>query len=247
MNGGGGAVIGPERVLGRLHRRDIGRAKRHVVSGAGARNAGHVAGGVADIDGIGLGDETLDAALTRPQPVAEAGEEARGFLGRIGEEGYRAQRADALRARLGQVAADQLDDDAVGILEAQHGLAHFARWPFDRHAMGERAGEPIAHGGGGNGEGDLGDLAGADAARGPILPGEEGDEAAGGPLRIAIEQVKLGVVLEPAGALDEGEAEKADIEIDIGLYVGRDAGDVMDAARHACYPALCGQPATTSA
>lgn len=49
---------------------------------------------------------------------------------------------------------------------------------------------------------------------------------------VAVKEVQLPRILIAAGALDEPEAEKADIEIDIGLHVAGDQGDVVDAGGH---------------
>jgi hypothetical protein len=65
-----------------------------------------------------------------------------------------------------------------------------------------------------------------------ILPGEESYQRSGRRAVVAVEQVELCRVLESSRALDQLQAEKADIEIDIGLDLPGDGRDVVKAARH---------------
>ena len=58
-------------------------------------------------------------------------------------------------------------------------------------------------------------------------PGEEGEDGAGGAEVVAeVEVVGAGVV-EVDGALDEAEAEDLGVEVEVGLGVGGDGGDVV--------------------
>ena len=61
-----------------------------------------------------------------------------------------------------------------------------------------------------------------------VGPGEEGEDGAGRAGVVAeVEVVGAGVV-EVDGALDEAEAEAFGVEVEIGLRVGGDGGDVVE-------------------
>lgn len=71
------------------------------------------------------------------------------------------------------------------------------------------------------------DLTDAGAATTGGFPDEEGQQRAGAAKPISIDEVQLLGVGEASRSLHEPETEKTDIEIDIGLNVGRDACKVM--------------------
>ena len=87
---------------------------------------------------------------------------------------------------------------------------------------------PEGEGVGGDAEGGVGDFAGAGGAATDAGPGEEGEDGAGGAEVVAeVEVVGAGVV-EVDGALDEAEAEDLGVEVEVGLGVGGDGGDVVE-------------------
>ena len=169
--------------------------------------------------------------------IAEAGGEIAGRLRIIGQHGDAANAGGRDRVGQGrrsrQVDAHQLDDDPVGVLQPQHGFAEFARWPLDRDARGHGALQPFADAVLRHCKGDFRHLTQPGAPCGPVFPDQKGDQTAGAAGLIAIDQVQLFGILKPAGLLDQPQAQKAQIEIDIGLHPPGDGGDVVNAGGHA--------------
>ena len=60
-------------------------------------------------------------------------------------------------------------------------------------------------------------------------PRKEREDGAGVPNAIAVIEVVSCRIVEVDGELDEPESDEAGIEIDIGLRLAGDGGDVMDA------------------
>ena len=85
----------------------------------------------------------------------------------------------------------------------------------------------------GYGQADLEDLAYALPAAGAVLPDQSGNKGARRPQAVAVEEVKLGCILEGRGSLHQPQAQEARIKIDIALRIRRHQRDVMDAGRHA--------------
>ena len=232
----GGAVHILQRQSHPAHGIDIRRPEGDVIEDRGAGDARKIAARIADIDRIPVRNHAAAVALGPVGAIAEAGGECRRRLGVVGQDGDAAdagggRRVGQWRGR-GQVDADQLDDDPVGILQAQHGFAEFPRRAFDRDMRGHGALQPVANALWRDGKGDLGDLTQPGAAGCAGLPDQEGDDTAGAAGGIAIEQVQLLGILVTAGLLDQPETQEADIEIDIVLHPPGDGGDVMDAGGH---------------
>ncbi|MCY1305214.1 hypothetical protein D9M70_550080 [compost metagenome] len=124
-----------------FHGSPIRRAESNVVDRPGSRRRRPEASRVAHVDNVaGGGGEATDGIAGGRFTVTEMGlQEANGFCRLLGKDCGAAQASDRIlfrdiarapgsrgRNRLG---ADELDDDAVRILEAQHRFAELLRRP----------------------------------------------------------------------------------------------------------------------
>ena len=153
-------------------------AEGHVVDRARPRRSRPKALGRAQIDGIAAGGNEARHGTFAGGFAIEVvlGQDNAGFIRMLGEPGDAANAAhrhscrDVRWMKQGRcrkiVGADKLDDDAVGIAEAQHGLAEFAARHCGLEASRHRAGEPETHGLHRYGQADLEDLAYALAGHG---------------------------------------------------------------------------------
>src|SRR5207253_4355495 len=126
-----------------------------------------------------------------------------------------------------RVVDDELERESLRIGEtegADGAAATDALLPEVERLLGADAPhDPVHHAG-----------AGAAAARVRIL--EEGDVAAGGAALVGVEEVVDGRVVLVDGLLDEPQAERARVELDVSGRVGGDAGDVVDSLETHDYP-----------
>ncbi len=136
------------------------------------------------------------------------------------------------RCRLQGIGAHKLDDHAIRVLQPQDRLAEFLRGALRLEAGAQGARQPETDARGIDGERNFSDLTDAGAARRTIFPDQKGNQRARRTHGVAIEEMKLCGVLEAAGALDEAQAEEADVEIDIRLDLAGNQRDVMDAGDH---------------
>ncbi len=132
--------------------------------------------------------------------------------------------------------AHELDDDAVRILQAQHRFAELLHGTSHRHIVAKRARQPEADRLRLYRKRDLRGLTEPDPSGRTILPRQERDQRAGAGCRVAVEEMKLVGVLVAGRPLDEPQAEKACIEIDVLLNFPGDRRDVMDATGHGAPP-----------
>ena len=213
-------ALGFQSVVVAAQRRQIGHPQRQMVDDPGSRDPRHEARGIADVDGIAVRDKPRHPAFARRVAIAEGPQECGGLFGQPGPDRRGADPGGGGGpARIGHGGADQLDDDAVGIAQPQHGFAPFAGRAFDAQPALHGPRQPVADARGGDRQGDFGHPAMAQPARRAVLPDQETDQAAGEAGGIAIEQVQLCGILKPRGLLDQRQAQKAPPEIDIGLDV----------------------------
>ncbi len=147
-----------------------------------------------------------------------------------------------------KIATDQLDDHAIWVAQAQHWLAKLLHRTFGLHMIAQCPLQPEANRRTINGKRNFADLTMTDTAFRTIFPDEESDQRAGRARAITIEEVQLLGIFKAASLLDDTQAKKACIEIDIGLNLARNEREVMDAAGHDCdLPLLWRQVSQTEA
>src|SRR5690606_13064406 len=86
-----------------------------------------------------------------------------------------------------------------------------------------------------DGQRDFADLPMADAPLGAVLPHQKSEKRSRCASAISVEQAELLGILESTSPLDDAQAQKANVEIDISLHCSGNEGDVVDSACHGGY------------
>jgi hypothetical protein len=147
---------------------------------------------------------------------------------------------------LAALGAREREPGPVAVLERERGFAE----PLDGRIMGDalfdEALGPVADRAFRNAEYGLLRFADSEPAGRRALPGEKGEDRARMAGRIAIVEVIGAGIVEIDRLLNQAQAERPGIEIEVAARRARDAGHMMDAARHglsvlACYSLLRAQ------
>ena len=98
-----------------------------------------------------------------------------------------------------------------------------------RHALLDETVRPVADGALRHPEHGLLGLADAEPARSGMLPREEGQDRAGLAGLVAVVEVVGAGIVEVDGLLDQAQAERAGVEVEVAAGRARDGRDVVDA------------------
>ncbi len=205
-----------------------------MVGHACALDGFRVTGHGMHIDHIGVRLQTGDGVFDRLLFIAEPSDEITGLFGAVAQHG---NTADVARCRhrtraKGGFAGDQFDDQAVRIFQTKHRLAEFFHRALDGNVGRNGTGHPFTQTVHRHRKGDLRHLPEPGTAPSRRRPHQKADQCARSAFRIAIEQMQLFGIFIAARLFDEAEPQKAHVEVDIGLNISRDAGDVMDTGFH---------------
>jgi hypothetical protein len=221
----------------------VDSAEGNVMHRARALPARQEAAGLVDVDNAAMRRIRLepdDRAFASGFGKAEhVGENRTGLRRLLKQQRHAVEAADRVLRRNIAIApaglvlragnADQRQAHAVRIGERQHGLAEALLQCLMRDALLDEAMGPVAQRPGGDPERGLLGLADAAATGRGILPREEGQDGAGiSGLVAIIEMIGAGIV-EVHRLLDEPQAQRPGVKVEVPQGVASDRGDMVDA------------------